>query len=165
MRVVLKLLLAAAFAVAVAACAGTATRVGTSGISEFYSPSLASYVSRNGTFPMEVHGNPFGVPQAQSDAAIRGARAIPAWAGTGNFVAHSEPGRGLRLVLVFGPTDAAVGSRRVCSDAGEIATARSETQTHVFAAFCRNNEWITYASIRVPALKGPDDPALNDLMG
>jgi hypothetical protein len=153
--------------VVVAACeSGGSSRVGNVHISDFYSPSLVGYVNRNGTFPTAIYGNPFSISKADADRAIRAVRSPPEWAGAGRFVqdAIADQERGLRLVLVFNPDDRAVGPRRVCASAGNIPTRTATGETHVLAAFCRDNEWNTFASIRVAQVKSPDGAALGDLM-
>ena len=59
-------------AMALAGC----SQIGSGGRSEvtaFYRPSLVTYVARDRTFPMVVHGDPFGLPEEQTADAVRGA--------------------------------------------------------------------------------------------
>ena len=142
----LKPLAALGLVFVVAACADT--RGGTTQVSAFYSPSLASYVARGGTFPMVVHGSPFGAPVAAQ--TIRDAAAVPRWAGGGRFVedAEAEAGAGLRLVVVFSPADAHLGFRAICGDLSGVATAPASGAIHIRSAFCRANESVADASVR-----------------
>jgi hypothetical protein len=149
--------------VILAACTETQGR--TTRVFAFYSPSLASYVARDGTFPMVVRGSPFAAPVAAQ--AIRDAVAVPRFAGGGRFVenAAAEPGTGLRLVVVFNPADARLGFREMCGDLSGVATAAPNGAIHIRTAFCRANESITDASVRGAAgAVSADDPAFRTLL-
>lgn len=149
-------------AMAVAGCA----QIGSGGRSEvtaFFRPSLVTYAARNGTFPMVVHGDPFGLPAEQTGDAVRGATTLPAWAGRAAFVSPGEPG-GLRLVVVFNPVNPNLTARRVCGDLNEVATDPPNGGLHALASFCRAGEWITDASVRGSRPPSPQDPAFREFM-
>lgn len=136
---------------------------GRSEISPFYRPSLVTYVARDGTFPMVVHGDPFGLPTQQAADAIRAATTLPAWAGQVVFVS-ADDSAGLRLVVVFNPVNPNLTARRVCGDLSEVATDPPNGGLHALASFCRAGEWITDASVRGPRPASPHDPAFREFM-
>ena len=159
----LKSLAALGFVLVIAAC--TEIRGGSTRVSAFYSPSLASYTARDGTFPMVVRGSPFAAPV--SGQTIRDAVAVPGFAGGGRFVENTgaETGSGLRLVIVFNPTDERLGFREMCGDLRAVATAAANAAIHIRSAFCQNNESITDASVRGAAgAASAADPAFRTLL-
>ena len=149
-------------AMALAGCAQLGSG-GRSEVTAFYRPSLVTYVARNGTFPMVVHGDPFGLPAEQTADAVRGASTLPAWGGHAAFVRTGDPG-GLRLVVVFNPVDPNLPARRLCGDLSELATEPPNGGLHVLASFCRAGEWITDASVRGSRPASPQDPAFREFM-
>ena len=149
-------------AMALAGCAQIGSG-GRSEVSAFYRPSLVTYVARKRTFPMLIHGDPFGLPARQTADAIRGATTLPAWAGRAEFVSTGDPD-GLRLVVVFNPVNPNLTARRVCGNLSEVATGPPNGGLHALASFCRTGEWITDASVRGPRPASPQDPALREFM-
>lgn len=150
-------------AMVLAGCA----QIGSGGRSEvtaFYRPSLVTFVARDGTFPMVVHGDPFGLPVEQTAAAVRGAATLPAWAGRAEFVNTDESGGGLRLVVVFNPVNPNLTARRVCGNLSEVKTGPPNGGLHALASFCRAGEWITDASVREARPASPQDPAFREFM-
>ena len=150
-------------AMALAGCA----QIGSGGRSEvtaFYRPSLVTYVAREGTFPMVVHGDPFGLPVEQTADAVRGAVTLPAWAGRAEFVNTDDSGSGLRLVVVFNPVNPNLTARRVCGNLSEVKTGPPNGGLHALASFCRAGEWITDASVRGARPASPQDPAFREFM-
>ena len=149
-------------AIALAGCSQVGSG-GRSEVSAYYRPSLVTYVARDGTFPMVVHGNPYGLPAQQTADAIRGATALPAWAGRAEFVGSGDSS-GLRLVVIFNPVNPNLTARRVCGDLSEVATGPPDGGLHALASFCRAGEWITNASVRGGRAASPQDPALHEFM-
>lgn len=149
-------------AIALAGCAQVGSG-GRSEVSAFYRPSLVAYVARDGSFPMVVHGDPFGLPARQTANAIRRATTLPAWAGGAEFVSSSDPS-GLRLVVIFDPVNPNLTARSVCGDLREVATGPPSGGLHALPSFCRAREWITNASVRGGRPASPQDPALHEFM-
>ena len=149
-------------AIALAGCAQVGSG-GRSEVSAYYRPSLVNYVARDGTFPMVVHGDPFGLPARQTADTIRGATTLPAWAGRAELVNSGDPS-GLRLVVIFNPVDPNLTARSVCGDLSEVATGPPNGGLHALASFCRAGEWITNASVRGTRPESPQDPALHEFM-
>lgn len=151
--------------VSVLALAGCA-QVGSGGRSEvsaFYRPSLVTYAARDGTFPMVVHGDPFGLPAEQTGDAVRGVITLPAWAGRAEFVGSGDSSS-LRLVVIFNPANPNLTARAVCGDLGEVATNPPNGGLHALASFCRAGEWITNASVRGSRPDSAHDPAFTEFM-
>ena len=108
---------------------------------------------------------PFAAPV--SGQTIRDAVAVPGFADGGRFVENTgaETGSGLRLVIVFNPTDERLGFREMCGDLRAVATAAANAAIHIRSAFCQNNESITDASVRGAAgAASAADPAFRTLL-
>lgn len=137
---------------------------GRSEVSSFYRPSLVNYATRTGSFAMVVHGNPFGLSAGETFEAVRSATTLPAWAGDAEIIDARDSG-GLRLVVVFNPSNSNLTARQVCGDLNEVLTDPPDGDLRALASFCRAAEWITNASARGPRPTSPQDPALHEFMG
>ena len=134
------------------------TQVNNSGFGR-YSNSTASYAARGGEMPLVVFGNPTNAPQAAVDQAVADGL-------YGTHVLHrtvfvpraSLAPEGYRTVVHFGGIDGDVA----CGlDAQPTNTANPGPVT---AAFCLNDEALSYAAGKMAAVSGPDDPLLKKQM-
>ena len=115
-----------------------------------YGPSYVSYVSRSGSMPTEVFGNPFGT-DSQADAELVSMITLPN--GHGSKPAHimtaKERAEGHRLVLVFNPADKLIDGHKVCENS-RFETAPANGTFVIQAALCSHSSVISEARANVP---------------
>ena len=146
------------FAFLVAACAGSAVRIGALDQSPAYDPSLVRYVTRLGTMAVEVHGSPFG--DTGDDAApVAAALSAPGWLGPVRFAPAAMHGRNYRLVLVFG-----AGVADACGDMANLPRSSAATGLHVQASFCAGRQVLSSLVADGAPAGAPSDPAFRNMM-
>ena len=156
---------AIAGALLLAACSGMSSSVTDAfpDLSPAYAPTSVWYATKDGLRTV-VHGNPFGVPQADTDAAVIANLRMPPWHQAGRFVPFSKDGkrRGYRLVLVFNPARP-LSSGDACGDLSEIDVGPAGGMTRVRAAFCTRERPLSEIDAVVSAT-GPSDPEFKQLL-
>ena len=111
-----------------------------------------------------IHGNPFSVPQAETDGAVLASLRMPAWHQKAEFVAYPKDGRrrGYRLILVFNPlTPISFGD--ACGNLKEIDVGPTVGLTRIHAAFCTSQRVLSQIYGTVTA-SGPGDPEFGRLL-
>jgi hypothetical protein len=121
-------------------------------ITPLYSGDLVGYATRDGSFRVAVPGNPFDIPQAQTNAAIRSALLPPYFVGSLDVLMLDPAAarRDTRLVLIFNATAPGAAIEACGPDRVETAAARPEVR--IDAIFC--------AGCRGPTLLGRPSPGL-----
>ena len=159
-------LLAAGGMFVLAACSGAASITTTdafAALSPAYAPGSVWYAAKDGMRAV-IHGNPFAVPQAETDQAVLSALRLPRWHQRAQFVSYPTDGkrRGYRLVLVFNTADP-IGHGKACRDLQEIGVGPGQGVTRIHAAFCTGERLLSHLNGQV-AVSGPNDPALRTLL-
>jgi hypothetical protein len=149
---------ALALGLAMTACAGRNT-VYHAGYGR-YSGSTAYYAARNGQMPLAVFGNPTqaSVPvlaQAVADG-LKGSHLSPNVTFT---AAETGSAHGYRTVIAFG----AATRETICSPE-PFGHRTAGTSGAIAAAFCLDDEPLSFASGALRPLSGADDPALRSEM-
>jgi hypothetical protein len=129
-----------------------------------YSPAYVAYVSRDGSMPMEIFGNPFG-DDAEADAKLISTINLSALHGSkpARPVSAKDRADGHRLVMVFNPTNKRIDGRKLCAMT-KFETAASADTVVIQAALCSHSDVISEARVVGPAAASPDDGPFQDLM-
>lgn len=138
----LRAIAALALAALVTACAEGASRISLLSRDVTGESSLIRYEAADGAMPTVIHGNPFPVGDPEAEASIRDALRMPAGLPRAAFVreAAAEAGRGIRVVIVFNPADAALDARKICRDVRVIALAPRRSEATIHAALCSGDK-------------------------
>ena len=128
------------------ACAETgAVSYGT--ITSLYSTDMVGYATRDGNFRVAVLGNPFNVPQAQTNAAVKSALRPPFFVGSVN-VRVLDPAAATgdsRLVLTF---NAKPGVAPKACELDRVDAAAGRAEIRIDAAFCAGTRLVSRAYLR-----------------
>ena len=161
---VLKISAAAALTLLLAACSTSQPVVSSlPDLSNIYGQYAVTYATLHGPFPTVIHGNPFGIPKAEADAAIMNSLRLPRWftpAELAQRPTNAKP-KGYRLVFLFNPANPIPTSKQACDSLEDIEIAPHPTR--VRAVFCAGKRslskidgWMTATS--------PADPAFQPFM-
>lgn len=129
-----------------------------------YSPAYVAYVSRQGSLPTEVFGNPFG-QGAEADAQLISTINLASWHGSkpAHPITASERAEGHRLVMVFNPASKLIDGRKVCEKTRFETAPAAETMV-VQAALCSSDTVISEARAEGPIAGGTDDEPFRTMM-
>ncbi|MCA8926652.1 MAG: hypothetical protein KDC18_01180 [Alphaproteobacteria bacterium] len=157
----MRYVLTALLAVVLSACASDGAQVSFSDYTG-YSSSIAQYGARNGTMALAVFGNPTRADQATLDAAVAdGLRGTHVDRDTVFVPAEPPPMAGYRTVVAFGGAT----QQQICRpDFRPAAAPKAATADRLAAAYCLDDQELSYVSARHGALSGPNDPALHRLL-
>jgi hypothetical protein len=151
-----RLLLPAAAAAMAAACSAPpgGTLVHSPLIKTRYNPN---WVGSGGPMPLQVVGAP---PDGASAEEVAAAMRLPGWHGGGRFEAISGPVEGLRMVVVFSP------SNRLdwCEDPSGGSGAGSDGALVAGLAYCRGDADLSSVLVESRATSGPRDAGFRRAM-
>ena len=129
-----------------------------------YSPSYVAYVSRDGSMPMDVYGNPFGNDAAANTRLISTIN-LAAWHGSvpARPLSAKDRADGHRLVIVFNPTNQLIDGHKVCENSRFETRPASDTMV-IQAALCSHSDVISEARAEGPVAASANDAPFQGLM-
>ena len=146
---------------AAASQAGTITR---DDVFPFYGPNLVNYVAGQGSFPAVIINNPF--PDDADGSALSSELHLPGFFAQAPVTAVASAVRkDGHLVLVFDPATNYPGSRAICADPDQFATARRDATLRLQAVFCYNQDPVSEAYLETPRPQGPHDAGFRQSLG
>jgi len=161
------MLRAAPLALAACLIAGSAAASGVisySKLSYSYSPRDIAYAGGPGELWTEVVGNPFGATQAEFDRAVTGAMYGAHFGPPTKFT--TAPGPSARRIfhvrLLFNGT--ATNDAVVCAGPPPPVPASPGGDVVLYAAFCQNDESLSFLRAAGDGFSGPNDPQFEDFM-
>ncbi len=153
-----KILLPALIATALAACASGSNRLTYTDYKAFYSPYLVNYVAREGSFPLEMYGQPFG---ASGNTEIANVISLPAYYRNTPFkeISGQQDDVNGRLVLLMDPMKLA-NSNVPCAKPNNIKLASSQSEQLIIqATFCYQDEMVSQTVLTMDRPASVTDPS------
>jgi len=153
----------AASALTVLALSGCYT-VGHVHLASSYGPSYVAYVSRDGSMPTEVFGNPFG-DDNQADTKLVSTITLPNGHGAkpAHIVTAIDRAEGHRMVLVFNPEDKLIDGDKACGKT-RFGSRPADDSFTIQAALCSHSKMISEARAEGPASSSIDDQRFQKMM-
>jgi len=129
-----------------------------------YSPEYIAWAAVNGSYPVEINGNPLG-SSALADEKLLSAMTMPHWIIPRNFhqIPTADRGTGHRLVLVFNPVSPFTSGDSLCEQANP-ETTRPGTVMKIFGALCSADDNVTRATAEAEVQPGLHDPRFIELL-
>jgi hypothetical protein len=158
-----------AISLALAAClfagsAGASGMISYSKLSYSYSPRDIAYAGGPGELWTEVAGNPFGATQADFDQAVTQAMYGAHFGPPTKFT--TTPGPSARRVfhvrLLFNGT--ATDDAHICVGPPPAVLAAHGGDIVLYAAFCQDNESLSFLRAAGGGFSGPSDPEFKDFI-
>jgi len=129
-----------------------------------YGPSYVAYVSRDGSMPTEVFGNPFG-DDNQADSKLVSTITLPNGHGAkpAHIVTAKDRAEGHRMVLVFNPEDKLIDGDKACEKT-RFGTRPADDTFIIQAALCSHSKVISEARAEGPSASSIDDQRFQKMM-
>lgn len=145
-------------------CAGVST-IGHCDQVPAYGPSFVSYAARKGQIPLVVHGDPFGLPAAETAQVLAARLRLPGWFADVPFAARSNDAttrQDYRVVLIANPARALTADE-ACGTLTDLPMAGRSAMLHLHASFCAPDGWLSMVQGRAPAER-PESHATQGLL-
>ncbi len=130
-------------------------------VTSLYDASFVTVLARAG-IPTVILGN---VAPGVAPEAIRAMLSPPGWIRAATFVAGQPSPKGMRLVILFNPSDPVAAKRDVCGDLSALSFGPPGGRLVVRAAFCVDSDLATRVTAAERSITGIDDPRLTKLLG
>ncbi len=158
---------AASLALAACLAAGSAAASGMisySWLSYSYSPRDIAYAGGPGELWTEVAGNPFGATQAEFDQAVTRAMYGAHFGPPTEFTTTPGPSarRMFHVRLLF--NGSATDEAHICAGPPPALSASRGGDVVLYAAFCQNDESLSFLRAAGDGFSGPSDPEFKDLV-
>jgi hypothetical protein len=133
-------------------------------LSYSYSPRDIAYAGGPGELWTEVAGNPFGATQADFDQAVTAAMYGAHFGPPTKFTTAPSPAarHAFHVRLLFNGT--ATDDAHICAGPPAAVSASRASDVVLYAAFCQDDESLSFLRAAGDGFSGPNDPEFKDFM-